>query len=192
MRFKIMSSTIFILCLLCSPAWALMELNSDTPIHISADKMVSHEKEKAIVFTGHVKAKQGDLLINSEKMTVYHGGSEQKTTPPAAAGTANNASQIQKIVATGNVEIIQEGFVATGDAVEYLATEEKVILTGNAKIIQDNNMVTGYQVEMDLASGTTTVTPQKGGKVTTETAVKPKVEMYFYPQTDKDETNPTN
>ncbi len=175
---------------LCCNAWGVMDLNSDTPIHISADKMVSHEKEKAVIFTGHVKAKQGDLLINAEAMTVYHGGA---ATPPATTTTTapKNTPQIQKIFATGNVEIIQEGFVATGDEVEYLATKEKITLTGNAKIVQDNNMVTGYRVEMDLANGTTTVTPEKDGKVSSETTVKPKVEMYFYPKADQTEPNPT-
>jgi lipopolysaccharide export system protein LptA len=193
MHLKTIYSIIFTISLLfccCSHAWAVLEINSDTPIHISADKMVSHEKEKAIIFTGHVKAKQGDLLINSEEMTVYRGGPKQKSAP--VAGTATKESpQIQKIFATGNVEIIQQGFVATGDEVEYLATKEKIILTGNAKIVQDNNMVTGYQVEMDLATGTTTVTPEQGGKTTTDTAVKPKVEMYFYPKQNSSKPQPT-
>ncbi len=186
MRFKILTTTIWLLSLFlpCSQAWAIMELNSDTPIHVSADKMVSHEKEQAVIFTGNVKAKQGDMIINAEVMTIYHGGQKKQTTTKGQKDTP----QIKKIVSTGNVEIIQEGFVATGDKVEYLATKEKVILTGHAKIIQDNNMVTGYQVEMDLASGTTTVTPKKNKKTSTAPAGKAKVEMYFYPKSDKAET----
>lgn len=171
-----------------SPACGVMDINSDTPIYISAEKMVSHDKEKAVIFTGSVQAKQGDMIINAEKMTIYHAGQKPKDQPK----TEQDSPQVKKLVATGNVEIIQEGFVATGDRVEYLAATEIVTLTGNAKIIQDNNMVTGYQVEMDLAKGTTTVTPKKGGKVTTETntepAKKPKVEMYFYPKSDKGES----
>jgi lipopolysaccharide export system protein LptA len=165
-----------------------MDLNSDTPIHVSAEKMVSHNTEKAVVFSGNVQAKQGDLIINSQTMTIYHGGKKTETNTKTNSPAANNAEQIKKIIATGNVEIIQEGFVATGDKVEYLAAEEKVLLTGHAKIIQDNNMVTGYQVEMDLAKGTTTVTPEKGADATspsTNPETKPKVEMYFYPKTDK-------
>lgn len=171
-----------------SQAWAIMDFNSDTPIHVSAEKMVSHDKEKAVVFSGNVQAKQGDLIINSQTMTIYHGGKKQGNSTKTNSPTADKAEQIEKIIATGNVEIIQEGFVATGDKVEYLASKEKVLLTGHAKIIQDNNMVTGYQVEMDLAKGTTTVTPAKGAAATsssTSPETKPKVEMYFYPKTDK-------
>ena len=180
MRAKI--TIILLLAQLLCPiqSWGIMDLNSDTPIHISADKMVSNDKEKAITFTGNVKAKQGALLINSQVMTVYHGAQKQV---PTIAGQ-ENSQQIEKIIATGNVEIVQEGFVATGDQVEYFASDEKVVLTGNAKIIQDNNMVTGHQVEMDLKAGTTTVTPFEGERVETEAAPKPKVEMYFYPKSD--------
>lgn len=169
----------------CSQAWAMMDLNSDTPIHVSAEKMVSHDKEKAVVFSGDVRAKQGDVLINAQTMTIYH-------RPQKGDQGQEERQQVDKIIAEGNVEIIQEGFVATGDRVEYFASEEKIILKGHAKIIQDNNMVTGYQVEMDLANGTTTVTPEKGEKVTVEgktvPSKKPKVEMYFYPKSDPDKT----
>ena len=193
MRLKITTLTLSLLSLLllCLPTWAVMDINSDTPIHISADKMVSHDKEKAVIFTGNVKAKQGDMIINAEIMTIHHQGKKTRDSAGAKPDPPKAGAQIKKIIATGNVEIIQEGFVATGDKVEYLATEEKVILTGHAKIIQDNNMVTGYQVTMNLAEGTTTVTPEKGGKVTTTTpgvTEKPKVEMYFYPKSDKTET----
>ncbi len=188
MRFKIFTATISCITLLIyTQAWGMLDINTDTPIHISADKMVSHDKEKAVIFFGNVKAKQGEMIINADKMTIYR--SDQK--PEKTTDSGEDVPQIKKIIATGNVEIIQEGFVATGDQVEYFAVEEKVLLTGHAKIIQDNNMVTGYQVEMDIGKGTTTVTPEKGGNVTTGTttipAQKPKVEMYFYPKTDKAE-----
>ena len=185
-RIKIIVSSLVFLLSVCPPAFAVMDINSDTPIYVSAQKMVSHDKEKAVVFTGQVRAKQGDMIINADVMTIFHGATAQKD----ATDEQKDSPQIDKIIATGNVEIIQEGFVATGDEVEYLASTEVVTLTGHAKIIQDNNMVTGYQVAMDLAKGTTTVTPQQC-EISTETGaepvVKPKVEMYFYPKSDKDE-----
>ena len=188
MRFKILTATIsFIILLFSTQAWGMLDINTDTPIHVSADKMVSHDKEKAVIFSGNVKAKQGEMIINADNMTIYRSDQEANKATDSNKG----APQIKKILATGNVEIIQEGFVATGDQVEYFAAEEKVLLTGHAKIIQDNNMVTGYQVEMDIGKGTTTVTPEKGGDATSETSAasvkKPKVEMYFYPKSDTTE-----
>jgi lipopolysaccharide export system protein LptA len=139
-----------------------------TPIHIEADKMTSLEKKRAVVFSGHVKAKQGELLINSDELTVYH--AEQKTpTPNAAQGQA----QIQKMYAKGHVEIVQNDFVATGDEAEYFSGTGKVIITGNAKIIQNNNMVTGHSVEMDLNKGSTVIIPDQ--------KKKGRVVGYFYP-----------
>lgn len=182
----ILTITLYLLAL-CPQAFAVMDFNSDTPIYVSANKMVSHDKEKAVVFTGNVQAKQGDMIINAETMTIYHRATKQ----PASTADKTESQKIYKIIATGKVEIIQEGFVATGDRVEYVASTEIVTLTGNAKIIQDNNMVTGHQVAMDLAKGTTTVTPEQyetTSEAGSEPVVKPKVEMYFYPKSNKDDS----
>ncbi|MBU0681908.1 MAG: lipopolysaccharide transport periplasmic protein LptA [Proteobacteria bacterium] len=149
---------------------AASEFSQKTPIHIEADKMTSLEKKRAVVFSGHVKAKQGELLINSDELTVYH--AEQKTpTVNAAQGQA----QIQKMYAKGHVEIVQNDFVATGDEAEYFSDTGKVIIIGNAKIIQKNNMVTGYRVEMDLSKGSTVIVPDQ--------EKKGRVVGYFYPTT---------
>ncbi|MDA3785808.1 MAG: lipopolysaccharide transport periplasmic protein LptA [Deltaproteobacteria bacterium] len=149
-------------------AEALSGPSPQPPIHIEADKMISGEKERAGVFVGRVKATQGELMINSDEMTVYH-------AEPGGAKPAGEQAQpqIQRMHAKGHVEIIQADFVATGDEAEYFSGTGKVIITGNAKIIQNNNMVTGHRVEMDLAKGSTVIVPdkEKDGRVV----------GYFYP-----------
>lgn len=148
---------------------------SQAPIHIEADKMTSLEKEKAVIFSGNVKAKQGDLLINSDEMTIFH--DEEGAQPQAGQGQP----QIRKMEARGHVEIVQDDFVATGDEARYYSDIGKVIIIGNAKIIQNNNMVTGHQVEMDLGTGATVVIPDE--------KEQGRVVGYFYPAGDEDEGN---
>jgi lipopolysaccharide export system protein LptA len=161
-------------CLQAAPDFA-----QKTPIHIEADKMTSLEKKRAVVFSGHVKAKQGELLINADEMTVYH--AEQKA---GKASAPLGQAQIQKMHAKGHVEIVQNDFVATGDEAEYFSDTGKVIITGNAKILQNNNMVTGYRVEMDLGKGSTVIVPDE--------KKKSRVVGYFYPANaeQKDEAAP--
>lgn len=152
-----------------APVLFAQETKTDEPIHVEADRMVSKQKENAVIFSGNVDAKQGMLNIHSDEMTVYH------QSQPATAGPKQDGPQkIQKLYAEGNVKIVQENLVATGNHMEFFADERKVLLTGDTKVWQDNNVVTGEKVMLDLKTGTTVVEPNKdnGGRV----------KAFFYPE----------
>ncbi|MEW6520455.1 MAG: lipopolysaccharide transport periplasmic protein LptA [Thermodesulfobacteriota bacterium] len=151
------------------PAFAQQGPKADEPIHVEADRMVSKQKESAVIFSGNVDAKQGALNIHADEMTVYH------QSQPAAAGAKQDGPQkIEKLFADGNVKIVQENLVATGKHMEFFAEQRKVLLTGDTKVWQDNNLVTGEKVMLDLNTGTTVVEPDKdnGGRV----------KAFFYPE----------
>jgi len=147
------------------------ELNRE-PIHIEADRMESDQKTEAVLFVGNVEARQGDLLIQAARMTVYY----QK--PPAGEATSptnGDASRaIEKLLATGGVKIVRENWVATGDQLEYLSGERKIVLTGNTKVWQDNNLVTGDRIVLYLDEGKSVV--EKNGAGQGE-----RVKAFFYP-----------
>jgi lipopolysaccharide export system protein LptA len=169
--------TVLLLSAMALLAQAAPGFSQKTPIHIEADRMTSLEKQRAVVFSGHVKARQGELLINSDEMTVYH--AEQKAAGP---GEGAAQAQIDKMYAKGHVKIVQNDFVATGDEAEYFSDTGKVVITGNAKIIQNNNMVTGHRVEMDLNQGSTVIVPDEGKQG--------RVKGYFYPANADDKEAP--
>lgn len=164
-------SLVFLCLLLPAVAAGQNKLDSQAPIHVEADRMVSKQKENAVTFTGEVAAKQGKLSIYSDEMTVYH------ETPAGDGKEKAGSQQIKKLYADGNVKIVQEGLVATGDHMEFFAKERKVLLTGNTKVWQDNNLVTGEKVVLDLNTDTTVVEPDKkaGGRV----------KAFFYPDEKK-------
>ena len=58
--------TFFLLCLTV-PLWA-----SNAPITIEADHMESLEAENNVLFTGNVDARQADVRIQADKMTVFY------------------------------------------------------------------------------------------------------------------------
>ena len=120
--------------------------DANAPIHIEADRMVSKQKENAVIFTGNVEAKQGGLTIHSDEMTVYHKDQPESTEAQQQAG----AQKIEKLHAVGNVEIIQQGLVATGNQMRFFADERKVLITGNTKVWQGSNLVTGEKIMLDL------------------------------------------
>lgn len=153
-------------------AGAAEKADPNTPIQIEADRMESLDNQNAVIFTGKVKAKQGDLIVNSDKMTVYYLSDEEKKKL-----AADEPRKIKKLFASGNVEIQSKDWVATGDDMEYFELERKVVLTGNTKVWQGNNMVTGDSVTLYLDEGKSIV--ERSGKE------GERVKATFYPGGEK-------
>lgn len=141
---------------------------SKPPIHIEADRMVSMKADNAVLFTGNVDAKQGQMTIRAAEMTVYYLSNEEKAKMPQ-----NEEHSLKKLFASGNVEIQNEGMTGTGDKMEYYEAERKMILIGNSKVWQDNNLVTGHTVVVYLDQGKSIV--ERGEKK------GERVKAFFYP-----------
>nr|MBF0222958.1 lipopolysaccharide transport periplasmic protein LptA [Desulfobulbaceae bacterium] len=165
---------VFLTSLLLSASLALAA-GAQKPIQIESDHMLSMQKENTVFFSGKVVAKQEDLVIHADEMTVYYNEKKDDAQTPKQEGT--KSKDVERIFAEGNVEITQLEWVATGDAAEYFSSERKVILTGKAKVWQDNNLVTGNKVVMYLDEGKSVVerSSDKGERV----------KAFFYPDSDK-------
>lgn len=116
------------------------------PIHIEADRMVSQEKDNSVIFTGNVDARQGELLIRTDEMTVYY---IQDNNNDGEKG----ASEVNKLICKGNVQISQGNWLGTGQRMDYYAKDRKVILSGDAKGWQGQNMVAGKTITYFLDEG---------------------------------------
>ncbi len=124
----------------------------DAPIHIEANHMTSTEKSNSVIFTGDVDAKQADVRIRSDKMTVFYtpkeAGSKKKGSEQKGA-----SQQVEKMICTGNVEITRAEWLGTSKKMVYLSKERQVILTGRAKAWQGQNMVSGEKIIYYLDEG---------------------------------------
>jgi len=120
--------------------------------------MTSTEKTNSVLFTGDVDAKQGDVRIRSDEMTVHY--KETKT----------NSQQVDKLICIGNVEVIRGEWLGTGQKMVYYAKKREIILTGNAKAWQDQNMVSGSKIIYYLDEGRSEVV---GGTQSTTQGKKP-------------------
>lgn len=144
------------------------------PIHIEANRMESLQEKNTVIFTGKVEARQGDVIIQADIMRVYY-SEEGDNGKEVSLGL----QKVKKLIAEGHVTVIQEGWIATGDNVEYFGDIRKVILTGNAKIYQDNNMVTGDSVTLFLDEGRSIV------KKDSENGNR--IKMFIYPESETEE-----
>jgi lipopolysaccharide export system protein LptA len=124
---------------------------SDAPIHIEADRMTSTEQTNSVVFTGEVDAKQADVRIRSDEMTVYY--TQQSKDQKDKTGEKSASQQVEKLVCIGNVEITRGEWLGTAKKMTYLSKERQVILTDNAKAWQNQNMVSGDKIIYYLDEG---------------------------------------
>ncbi len=154
----------------CGPDW-VFAVADQAPISIEADQMESVRKDDAVLFTGNVEARQGDLAIHADEMTVYY----QKTSGGEVAVVADRES-IRKFVARGHVKIVRLDWVATGDEVQYLSEERQVILSGNTKVRQEGNIISGDRVILFLDEGRSVMEGSADGG---------RVKGIFYPSREK-------
>jgi lipopolysaccharide export system protein LptA len=138
-----------ILCLTACPALAAVagktagSDRSSLPTTIKSNQMLADNKGKTAVFSGEVVAKQGDITIYSDKMTINYG----------------DKGDVEKIEADGNVRIVQENRIARASHAVYDSRQGHITLTGNPKVMQGPDSISGktiiYYVDEDksLVSG---------------------------------------
>ena len=146
LRFRSLFSIIAVTCLLFlfqAPVFGL-----EKPIHIEADRMTSTEKTSSVVFEGDVDAKQGDIRIRADKMTVHYSTAEKTKVE-----TKKASQQVEKLICVGNVEVNRGEWLGTGKKMIYLAKERQVILLDSAKAWQGQNMVAGSKIIYYLDEG---------------------------------------
>lgn len=106
------------------------EKSENLPVVITADEMTADQKSNHIIFVGNVVAKQGDLTISSDEMTVYN--------------TKNK--KVGKIVALGNVKMNKGAQFAESDRLEYFEKDSKIVLTGNPHAWENDNEIFGTKM----------------------------------------------
>jgi lipopolysaccharide export system protein LptA len=128
----------------------LSGVGSKEPVEISADRMEADDVAKALVFIGHAVARQGDVTINGDRLTIHY----------AAKG-----GDVERIVAEGNVRIVQQERVATGDRAEYFRAEERMVMTGSPKVSEGSSSVEGQEIILYLKENRSVVKSGQGGRV---------------------------
>jgi lipopolysaccharide export system protein LptA len=133
---------------------------SSLPITIKSDRLTADNKGKTAVFTGKVVAKQGDVTIFADKITINYG--DQK-------------GEVEKVEADGNVRIIQDNSIGVASHAVFDSRAGRMTLTGNPRVTQGKDTLTGeiitYFVDEDrsVVTGGAIVTIQPPARKGNET-----------------------
>lgn len=146
------------LILVFLPSLLFAAEGSKQPINITSDSMEAETKANKVTFRGNVVARQKDMTITSNELTVTY---------------TDGGKELREVVATGNVRITQKDKIAVADSALFLNTERKIVLTGNPKVWQGKDIVSGEKIIYFLDEDRTTV---EGG---TKAVIHPRKEGAF-------------
>ena len=144
--------------------------NQGKPIQIESTSLEVRDKDKMATFAGDVHVVQGDTDMRCKSLVVYYDdnspGGKAAPKPAAAAGPAPKQQQtIKRLVANGDVIVVQKEQTATGNSGVYDIRTSTITLTGNVTLTQGPNVVRGERLSVNVKSGVSRMEEGKGGQV---------------------------
>jgi lipopolysaccharide export system protein LptA len=139
---------------LAFPSLALAQLDTRSPIDLSADSSVVDNATCISEWRGNVEALQGRTRLRSDSMKVH--------------GVKGNCGQADSLVADGNVYYVTADRNVRADHATYDAGSEIITLTGNVIIVQGKNVVRADKAVINTKTGETQLQSAgraKGGRV---------------------------
>jgi lipopolysaccharide export system protein LptA len=127
------------------PTSALKGHNTNAPVDVTSERIEVQERADRAVFTGNVHVSQGDMTLETPRLTVAY------SSAPANGG--NTSVQINRLDAAGGVVVRDPTETAKGDFGVYDLDRKLITLIGNVQLVRDNNQVNGARLVIDLNSG---------------------------------------
>lgn len=123
--------------------------DKNTPIEITADSLEVLQPDRTATFRGNVHAKQGEVVLTAQQMTVHYRVKDER---------AGDLGAVSKIDAAGNVVLTTPEDTAKGDSGTYNVDERKIWLVGNVTLLRGQNVLQGSRVEYSFATGKSLLT----------------------------------
>jgi len=117
------------------------------PVDISSDEAHVSEAERTVILSGHVLARQGEVQLQADTVTVHY-------LPSARASDAASKGKIDSLEAHGNVVVTRPGEVVKSMAATYKMIEKQILMHGNVVATRGNSVVRGENLIVDLVKET--------------------------------------
>lgn len=126
---------------------ALKGHDSKQPVDVEADRIEVQDRQDRAVFSGNVKARQGDLAIDAARLRVAY-----RNAPGQGQGL-----EILRIDADGGVIVRSPSENARGDYGIYDLDKHIITLIGSVTLNRGDTSVKGQRLVMDLNTGRSTL-----------------------------------
>lgn len=130
---------------------ATFKTDPNAPVNIEAARLDVDDGSKRAIFTGNVRAVQGDFNLKANELTATYTGS-------AGLGGDDSgkqaAAQLSHIRARNKVELTsKDGQRAMGDWADFDPKANTATLGGNVVLSQGDNIVRGTKLVIDMNTG---------------------------------------
>jgi lipopolysaccharide export system protein LptA len=128
-----------------------LQLSGDRPVEIEGDQLEVLEGQGMAVFSGNVRVVQGLTVLRTSKLVIRYA---KDAKGGSGSALTSGSSQIDKLEASGGVNIQSESQVATGDTGVYDMKTEVLVLTGKRVTLSEGgNVATGCKLTVAMQSG---------------------------------------
>ncbi len=117
----------------------LLDIESGEPLSITADELEAIELpdgRRQLLFTRSVNVEQGGLVVRADRLEAHY---------------AADATQPERLVASGNVRVAQKSRQLSCARATYFPGEERLECVGNARLRDGSNQVDGERIEILFA-----------------------------------------
>lgn len=137
---------------------ALKGHDSNAPVDVDADRIEVQERADRAVFVGNVKARQGELTLQTARLTLAY--------------TQGDGIKINRLDASGGVTVVSPSETARGNFAVYDLDAKLITLVGDVKLTREGSTINGSRLLIDLNTGRAVMdggapgVGQSGGRVT--------------------------
>jgi len=124
------------------------KLNAEN-IYINSEELIITSNPSISEFIGMAHARNGANQFWGDKILVYF----------------NDSNEIELISIIDNVKIRNNEEEITGDFAEYTLKLEEIKVTGNVVLIKDNSILTGDELIVDLLNSTSIIKSSNNNQV---------------------------
>lgn len=133
------------------PSSTLSALGKESlPINIVSDRLEADDMAKKVKFIGHVIVRRGDVTLYAHEVLVTY---------------LQGKGDIEKIIASGEVRIIQNERIATAERATLFQKEGKILLAGSARLLQGKDSIEGEEITVLINEEKSIIKAQQGGRV---------------------------
>jgi len=153
------------------------------PVRVLSREMLYTDSTRQVLFKGQVQANDQDGVLHAQEATVFlaaKDGAPRDAVAKEQAAPISLGGRVDRIIATGAVEVEEPGRKATGERLVYTASDQTYVLTGSRaappKMVDETQgNVTGAQLRFRSGDDSVEVLGGDGQeRVHTETRMKQK------------------
>ena len=123
--------------------------DSSAPVNYAADRIELQDRENRVILSGNVVIQQADLTVRSARTLVNF--------------EDTGSLSIQRITATGGVEVTRGDERASGENAIYDFNHRIITMAGNVHLRRGSDTLNGGRLVIDLDSGLSSVDGRAAG-----------------------------